>query len=488
MPKKDTSAIKNSSDTYPPVVTVLGHVDHGKTTLLDAIRKTDIAGGEHGGITQKIGASTIEVVHEKAKRRITFIDTPGHETFAKMRSRGANVADIGLLVVSVVNGVAPQTKESIQTLKTANIPYIVVLTKADVEGKNPEKVKQQLLKEGVALEGLGGDVPYIAVSAKTGFNIGELLDLMLLVFDMHKKSEDPSNKSMLGIVIESRQDPKAGPKATIVVKRGIISSRDKLVCEGILARVKALFDTFGKQVPRATVGEAVEVLGFEKIPPVGAVVMFEKDSVKTVEETSSPLLKKDLSFTVKPQDTISIILVADSYGSLEAIASALGEKIIVNLKKAGEITAADILHAKSTGSLIIGFNAGVKPEIARLAKVEKVLLKNYTIIYELLAELAEVLAGKALSLEEQILGRAKVLASFPYEKTKVLGVKILEGRIAKGDKVRLMHGENAIGDSIITSVRQGKNQISKAEQNQEAGIIISPSLDFEIGDMVLSVD
>lgn len=241
---------------FPPVVAVLGHVDHGKTTLLDAIRKTSIAEREKGGITQKIGASSVEIVHEGQKRKITFIDTPGHEAFSKMRGRGAQAADIGLLIVSLADSVKPQTRESISILKDTDTPFIVVLTKADLPDLIPEKSKKDLAKEGVMLEGYGGDVPVIEVSGKTGSNIKELLDLILLMFDLHKKpdydKEVSEKASLQAIVIEAKLDPRAGSKATIVVKNGKLQARDNLKTDGQVFKVRMLLDDQGKTVSVAS--------------------------------------------------------------------------------------------------------------------------------------------------------------------------------------------------------------------------------------------
>lgn len=482
------------STYFPPVVTVLGHVDHGKTTLLDAIRKTSIATREHGGITQKIGASSVEIMHEGQKRRITFIDTPGHEAFSKMRTRGTQAADIGILVVSVVDGVMPQTRESIELLKQTETPFIVALTKADAEAKQPEKVKQQLLKEGVLLEGLGGEVPYIEVSAKTGLHVKELLDLVLLLSEVNdmlvKRSAEKSSQSPLrAIVIESRLDQKAGPKATVVIKNGMLSQRDEIVSGTISGKVRALIDDKGKILKTATVGDAVEVLGFETAPAVGSDVVRKGHAVAAMVEKpiekQAPLTAAD--FFQKPEDgsKLSIILVTDTLGSLEAILAALPEKVVVISQKAGEISEADVLLAKSVGAFVIGFNTKLRSEVSQLAITEKVLMKNYTIIYELLDEITDVLEGKKLALEEKIYGVAKILASFPFEKTKVCGIQVIDGRVAKGDTVRIMRGDDTIGEASIVSVRQGKNQTSKVEKGQEAGIIISPLLDFTIGDMVI---
>lgn len=469
----------NENELFPPVVAVLGHVDHGKTTLLDTIRKTGVAAKEHGGITQKIGASSVEIDHEGKKRKITFIDTPGHEAFAQMRGRGAQAADIGLLIVSSVDGVMPQTRESISLLKASGVPYIVVLTKSDSDQKNPEKAKQQLVKEEVMIEGYGGDVPIIEVSSKSGANIKELLDLILLVNDLHPKEGDIRPSSPLkAIVIESKQDPKSGAKASIVIKNGKLSVRDEITTGKVIGRVRTLILDNGDQLKEAGIGEAVEILGFEKAPSVGDVVY--KGSESVVEE-SEQNKKSD-------EEAISVILVADTLGSLEAIIASLPKKINVISKKTGEITTADVFMAKSVGALALGFNIKIKPEVAKLASTEKVLVKNYTIIYEMLQEIEDVVEGKRVSLLEEVYGVAKILASFPFDKQIVMGVKVLEGRVAKGDKVRIERGEEIVGEGHINSVRTGKDQTSKVESPNEAGIIVGPALDFLPGDMVICHD
>ncbi|MDO8583102.1 MAG: GTP-binding protein [bacterium] len=513
---------KNSSksvnpQSFPPVVAVLGHVDHGKTSLLDAIRKTNIAGGEHGGITQGIGASSVEIVVEGVKKRITFIDTPGHEAFTHMRGRGTQAADIGLLVVSSVDGVMPQTEESIDILKKAGIPFIVVLTKSDVPDKNEEKVKGQLVKKEVLLEGYGGDVPVISVSSKTNTNIKELLELISLVFDM--KQKPVLDNKLKGIVIESQLDQKSGPRATVVIKSGVLTVRDEIECDGIRARVRTIINDKGQHLDKATIGEAVEVLGFEKVPSVGGMVTKKGELVvdgvlsKVIPLASAPLQSalsgRPPSFATPssapvpfhsgqeampmPEDflnatevpTLSIVLCADNEGSLEAIVRSLPPEINIALKKTGDITTTDILLAKSINAIVLGFNVRIKPEIVKFAAQEKVLARNYKIIYELIDEIKDVLEGKQLAMVEEIYGRAKILASFPFEKTKVLGIKVLEGRVARGDKARLIRKEEIVGESTINSVRSGKNVVSKIEEGQEGGIIISPSLDFTIGDVLV---
>ncbi len=475
-----------SSPFFPPVVAVLGHVDHGKTSLLDVIRETSIAQREHGGITQKIGASEVEIEHEGEKRKITFIDTPGHEAFAKMRSRGAQAADIGLLIVSASEGIKPQTKESINLLKNSKIPYIVVLTKIDLPTANQDKVKQQLLGEQVLLEGLGGDVPVIGVSSVTKQNINELLELILLVQELNPVVNMPqASNSLKAIVIESKLDPKTGPRATIVVKDGVLRSRDEVEVEGNIFKVRTLIDDKGKQTEKAEIGKAVEVLGFSSVPSVGSIVTTKGD-LKQIEKSVSTGLDTEKEYRPHTDEgKVTLIICADTYGSLEAILAALPEGSQIVAQKVGDISEADILMAKSTGALVIGFNIRLRPEVIKLARTEKVLMKNYNIIYELLDEIRDVIEGKQLSMQEQIYGQAQILAKFPYEKTIALGIKVIEGRVAKGDKARVMRGEETIGETQIISLRIGKDPTSKVEAGYEAGIVINPLLDFQVGDMLL---
>jgi len=505
---KKTSKNENFSHVawpFPPVVAVLGHVDHGKTSLLDAIRKTNVVAKEHGGITQGIGASSVEIVVEGVRKHITFIDTPGHEAFTQMRGRGTQAADMGLLIVSLVDGVMPQTKESIEILKKAQIPFIVVLTKSDVSGVQDEKVKGQLVKEKVMLEGYGGDIPYISVSSKTNTNIKELLELISLVFDM--KQKPVLDNKLKGIVIEARLDEKSGPRATIVIKSGVLEVRQEIECDEIKARVRTIINDKGMRLNKAIVGEAVEVLGFEKVPSVGGVVTKRGETItdRALSEIIPPasVIPSSMPSHIQfrsgqeampmPEDflnekevpTLSVVLCADNQGSLEAIVLSLPKEINIALQKTGDITTTDILLAKSINAIVLGFNTRIKPEIMKFAAQEKVLTKNYKIIYELISEVKDVLEGKQLALVEEIYGRAKILASFPFEKTKVLGIKVLEGRVARGDRVRLIRKEEVVGESTVNSVRSGKNAVSKIGEGQEGGVILSPFLDFTIGDMLI---
>lgn len=490
MGKKDTTH-NTAQKHFPPVVAVLGHVDHGKTTLLDAIRKSSIAEREKGGITQKIGASAIEINHEGEDRWITFIDTPGHEAFTKMRGRGVQAADLSLLVVSAGDGVKPQTRESINALKEAKATFIVVLTKSDLPTKNVEKVKQELLKENIQLEGYGGDVPVIEVSAKTGHNIKELLDLIILMFDMHKTPDYAekiaSTAPLAAVVIESKLDNRAGAKATAILKNGSMTVREEVQIDGEIFKIRTLLNTLGKPIQAATVGDAVEILGFTKVPQVGSIITDKAHAEASKPQEAQQALKKELVYQkTEEHKGISLVLIADSQGSIEAIINALPEGIKLVQQKTGEITEADIILAKATGSIVIGFNTKVKPDIITLAYAEKVLVRNYEIIYELLDELSDALEGKLQSQMEQIFGVAKIQAKFPFEKTFAYGIAVQDGRIARGDRLRIMRGEEVVGETTMNSLRVGKNPTSKVEKGNEAGLVLAGGLDIRVGDMIIS--
>lgn len=489
MAKQDTS--ENKPTDFPPVVAVLGHVDHGKTTLLDAIRKSSIADREKGGITQKIGASAIEIVHEGQERWITFIDTPGHEAFTKMRGRGVQAADLCLLVVAATDGVKPQTKESIKALQEDGTKFIVVLTKSDLPTANPDKAKTELMTEGIQLEGYGGETPIIEVSAKTNHNIKELLDLIVLMFDMHKSAdyakETSSTAPLSAVVIESKLDNRAGPKATAIIKNGSMSVREEVQIDGKIFKIRTLLDTLGKPIQSATVGDAVEILGFTIVPQVGSLVSDKANAQAATPEVADQVLKKELVYHREEKHKgLSVVLVADSQGSLEAIINAFPEGIKIVQQKTGEVSEADVLLAKSTGSLLLSFNTKVKPDLLNFAFTEKVLLRNYDIIYEMLDEVSDALEGKLQSQMEQVFGTAKVLAKFPFEKTFAFGISVIDGRIARGDRLRIMRGETVVGETTITSLRIGKNATSKVEKGHEAGLIPVEVLDIQVGDMIIS--
>lgn len=466
----------------PPIVAVLGHVDHGKTSLLDYIRKTEVAKGEHGGITQHIGAYQIP--------GITFIDTPGHEAFAKMRTRGASASDIALLVVAADDGVMPQTKESIRMITDAGVPMIVVINKIDMEAVNVDKVKKDLARAGVQVEGFGGTIPFVAVSAKTGAGVKDLLEIIKLVAD-EKKLENVPTAPLEAVVIETRIDKGKGLVATMIVKKGTLRFGTTLF-NGVqpIAKVRAMFDEAGSGVTEAPPSKPVEVLGFTKLPQVGTgitdVPQKEAELVQQTPLTQEQTLQQFLS-TMEQKKKLAIIIKADTFGSLEAILEALGKDVDIVTAGVGDIADQDILLAKSTGAFVIGFNVKLKNEIAKLAQIEGVVTRTYTIIYELLDELRDVIAGAMeVITQERELGKGTVIAEFPFDGKRIAGTKVISGRIAKGDQVKIMRKEEEIGKAKIKSVRKGKSEETKVEPGNDCGILFDRDVAFAIGDDIIA--
>ncbi len=477
----------------PPIVAVLGHVDHGKTTLLDFIRKTSVVSGEHGGITQHIGAYQIEI--PKEHKAITFIDTPGHEAFAKMRSRGAAVADIAILVVAADDSVKPQTKESIDQIRAAGIPIIVALNKIDLPTANANKVKQDLAKVGVQVEGFGGDVPIVPVSAKTGQGVPELLDMILLVSEMKGLAVDPS-APFEAVVIETKLDKGKGMVASVIVKQGSLTA-GMLLYEGsiLVGKIRAMFDEHGKRVDVASVSKPVEVLGFTSFPAVGEIL--RQTPQKEVIPSQAPLPSDEVSDALpdflKPLDEqekekLTVIIKADTAGSLEAITHTLGDRVTVVGSGVGDITEADVLLAKPSHAFVVGFNVKVRPAVEKLAQTEKVVYRTYTVIYKLFEELEEVISGmKEVIVQERELGVGQIIAEFPYEKTRIAGTKITSGRIARGDSVKIMRGETEVTRAKIKSLRHEKEDITRVDAGGECGILFDRAVDFGLNDAIIAV-
>jgi len=491
---------QTASLTRPPIVAVLGHVDHGKTTLLDTIRKTNVAAREHGGITQHIGAYQVEIADKgKETRKITFIDTPGHEAFAKMRSRGAQVADIALLVVAANDSVMPQTKESIEQIKKSGASMIVVLNKIDLPVAMPDKVKSDLAKAGVQVEGFGGDVPVVPVSATQGTGVKELLDLISLLAQMKELTSEPEAPLEV-VVIETRLDKGRGMVATVVVKKGTMKFGSTLYEEATqVGRVRAMFDENRKSVAAAGPSKPVEVLGFTKLPQVGAVLRDQpvarqvSPTAQTGVQPTTAYSSQNLPDWLKPvaeqeKEKLIVILKADTTGSLEAITASLDPRVKLIESGVGDISEADVLLARSIKAFIVGFNVDCPPQVTKLAQTEKVIFRTYTIIYELLDELAEVVSGmKEVLTQERELGSGVVIAEFPYEKTKIAGTKIALGRLARGDTVKIMRKDAEIGRAKIRSIRRGKEEVTKAEKGIECGILLDHTVAFELQDVIIAV-
>ncbi len=473
----------------PPIVAVLGHVDHGKTTLLDTIRKTTVALGEHGGITQHIGAYQINL----EPRTITFIDTPGHEAFAKMRSRGAVASDIAILVIAADDSVKPQTVESIHQIKKASVPMIVAVNKIDLPTAKVDKVKSDLAKHGVQVEGFGGDVPIVPISAKQGTGIKELLDLILLVSDMKGSTSEP-HAPFEGIVIETHVHKGKGMVATVIVKKGTLVAGSPLYERAAaVGKVRAMYDENGEVVKEALPSKPVEVLGFRQLPAVGSVLRGVARRDQAVPLRSAIAREASLlpDFLKLPEEEekreLKLVLKADTAGSLEAIVASLPEAATVIFSGIGDIAESDILTAKASGAIVVGFQVKIPSAVLKLAQAEKVICRTYMIIYELLSELEDAAEGLVeVLVVERELGRGQIIAEFPYEDSRIAGTKVASGRLARGDSIKIMRGEEEIAQVRIKSMRRGKEDVTKVEEGVECGIIFDKKVDFAIQDAIIA--
>ncbi len=473
----------------PPIVTILGHVDHGKTTLLDYIRKTKLTAKEHGGITQAIGAYEISTnLKGYPTDKITFIDTPGHEAFSQLRARGANVADIALLIVDAKDSVRPQTIESISHITAAKIPFIVVLNKIDLPEANPEKVKVDLTKNGVLVEGKGGNVPTINISAKTGKGVDELLETILLLSSELNLKYEPQT-SFQGFVLEAKKD-KRGVTAGVVLKDGGLKIGDTVFAGNIKGRVKAMINDVGGNIKEVAPSTPFELLGFESLPEVGTAVTSVEQVVQPKAPETSPQEGLTMEAFLKPEEgkKISLLIKADSQGSLEAINNSLikNENIEILHESVGEITKADIFLAKTGKAIVIGFNANPSKEIDDLAKQEKVVIKTYNIIYELIDELTEVssLLKEKEEQEKNVKAEAKILATFIIHDEKVFGIKVTKGKVNLGDSIEVYRDDKMAGKAKLISLKIRAKTVQEVKKDQEAGIIFSPQLDIKVGDVV----
>lgn len=456
----------------PPIVTVLGHVDHGKTTLLDAVRKIKVATKEAGGITQSIGAS---VVTTKEGKKITFIDTPGHVAFYSMRSRGAKVADIAILVVAADDGVKPQTKEALKHITEAEIPYIVAITKIDLPSADVNSVRGQLEKIGVLFEGRGGQVPQLAVSGKTGKGIEALLEMVVLVAEVNEIKADPQEE-LEAVVIETSKD-KRGPLVSVVVRDGTLSVAREIVADGVSGKVRGLFDDKGKRIKQAIPGYPGQILGFGELPPVGSRVTFLGEE-KKIQKKEGRALGKEVG-----EGQIPFIIKAQTKGSLEAILENLPEKAVVISSGVGEVNESDIFLAKPAEAYILAFETKVSSTVAKLAETEGVSIEKFDVIYKLFEKTEELIKES----EKEVFGKAEVLASFPYDDKKVAGCKVVSGRITKARSLILMRDEKELGEAKIVSMKKQKQAITEAKEGEEFGVVLEPQLDFKIGDMLVSV-
>ncbi len=481
----------------PPVVVVLGHVDHGKSSLLEAIRDFKITAKESGGITQHIGAYEVD----QNGHKITFIDTPGHEAFSAMRTRGASVADVALLVVDAAQSVQPQTKEAITAIKTAGIPMIVVLNKIDLPNANPRKIKDELSRAEVFVEDLGGTVPCVEVSAKEKTGIDELLEIILLVSELQDLTSDIKSPAE-ALVIESRMDSLKGPVATVIVQKGILRAKDIVATNTAMAKVKLLQDFQGKTVEQVMPSSPTIILGFEKVPGVGEVLK----SYPSVETATAAIKthgdKKEINYSgVAESDgtkkIANIILKGDAQGSLEAIDGMLktlpADQVILHVIKTevGDINESDAKLAETTKAMIIGFRVKINPGVLALMRNDtqkKVRIKTFEIIYELIQEVRNGME-KSLDAENvrKEVGKLKTILVFWAEKNRqIVGGKISEGELKKGLKLDVMRGAEKVGAGRIVNLQRDKKDIEVLKKGDEAGILFEGNVKIEPADILVA--
>jgi len=444
------------------------------TTLLDKIRTTNVAGKEAGGITQGIGAS---VVTTKEGKKITFIDTPGHALFTKMRSRGAKACDIAILVVDASDGVKPQTLEALQLIKEAKIPFIVAITKTDLPAADVEGVLSQLEKEEILFEGRGGNTPYLRISAKTGFGITELLEMITLVSEVSEIKGD-AKSPLLAVVIETSKE-KGGLTVSLVVRNGTLKVGDILYAEKSECKVRGLFDYQGKSVKEILPGDLGQILGFSILPDVGSIISTDKSLIKESTKVST---KKDQFKKIK-EDEIPVILKAKNVGALEALESSLPAKVVVVDSSVGDVLESDVLMARSTGARVFAYDSGISNSVLKLAEAEKVKTYKFKIIYELIDKLQEILLGG----KEEILGKAEIIAEFPFNDKKIAGCKVTNGKIVKTANLYLERNGKEMGRIKAVSLKKGKQEVMEVKPGEEFGILFEPQLDFAIGDVIVSV-
>jgi translation initiation factor IF-2 len=487
----------------PPVVTVMGHVDHGKTSLLDAIRESNVADREAGGITQHIGAYCVEV----NGRHITFIDTPGHEAFTRMRARGAKVTDIVVLVVAADDGVMPQTLEAIDHAKAAGVPIIVAINKIDKPDAQPERVKQQLADRGLLAEDWGGDTVMVPVSAKTRQNLDLLLEMILLVADMQELKANPSRPAV-GNVLEAKVDRGRGPVATVLVQNGALSVGDYFICGSVFGKVRALYDHAGRQVRTAGPSTPVEVLGLEALPEIGDTFQVVTDTAKAKQiviyreakareqamARTSRLSLDQLHDQIKSGEAkeLPLILKTDVSGSAEVLSDALQKlstdkvKIRILHASVGAITESDVLLASASNAVIIGFNVRPERSAAQLAEQEKVDIRLHTIIYELVDEIRRAMAGLLEPVYKEVYrGRAEVREVFNISKVgNVAGCVVQDGVLSRDSSVRVLRDNVVVHTGKIASLRRFKNDVSEVKSGSECGVCLENFGDFKPGDIL----
>jgi len=488
----------------PPVVTIMGHVDHGKTTLLDAIRESNIVNKESGGITQHIGAYRLD----RKGHSITFIDTPGHEAFTRLRARGAKTTDIVILVVAADDGVMPQTKEAINHAKAAGVPILVAINKIDMAGADPDKAKQQLSKEGLLVEDWGGDVVSVDVSAKEKTNLDDLLEMVGLVNEMLELKGNP-NVPAQGVVLEARLDAQKGPLATVIMQQGTLHPGDVFISGTHFGKTKALFDEHGKTLKEAGLSMPVEIMGFSEVPQAGDLfqVVSDLESAKRIASFRLSNLKKD---TPLQKDTpltldqlfksiegggtkeLRLIIKGDVHGSVDTLNDILPnlstDQVMIKIihSATGNITERDIVLASASHAIILGYNIKPQQNILDLAKKEQVEIRTYDVIYQLMDDIKKAMVGLLDPVIKEIyLGRAQIKRVFHIPRAgEVAGCLVSDGKITRNADVRLIRGEEVIYEGRISSLKHLKNNVTEVKKDYECGIGLDRFKGIQEGDII----
>jgi translation initiation factor IF-2 len=472
----------------PPVVTVMGHVDHGKTSLLDAIRTTKVAEREFGGITQHIGAYQVDTSHGK----VTFLDTPGHEAFTAMRARGAQATDMVVLVVAADDGVMPQTVEAINHAKAANVPILVAVNKIDKPGSDPDRVKRELSNHGLVPEDWGGQTIFIHTSAKRGDGIPQLLEMTALQAEILELRANPARAGR-GVIVEGRLDRGRGPVATALIQSGTLKEGDAVVVGSHSGRVRALFNDRGKKVQSAGPSDPVEILGLSGVPQAGdtmlvvaderkarqiATVRSERDRLKGKSATRITL--EDLHKQIEAGEVkeLRLVLKADVQGSVEALTESLERlstdevKLKVIHSSVGTVTESDVMLASASNAIVLGFNVKADPKAASQAQANGVDMRSYNVIYDAINDVRAALSGMlAPEIREMVLGRAQVRQLFPITKVgTIYGSSVTEGKMVRGARARIKRGETLLGEGVISSLKRFKDDVREVLQGLECGV------------------
>ncbi len=484
----------------PPVVTILGHVDHGKTSLLDAIRNTNVTAGEVGEITQHIGAYQVTVKDQE----ITFVDTPGHEAFTSMRARGAGITDIAVLVIAADDGIMPQTVEAINHVKAAAVPILVAINKIDKPNADIDRVKQQLTEHNLIIEEWGGDIIIIPISAKTGEGLQDLLEHIVLISEMSELKANPKTVAS-GVVLESKLDSTRGTLATLLIQKGTLHVSDViLVANSQWGKVKAMFDHEGKRIESAKPSTPVEIMGLSEVAQAGdhfQVVADERTARAMVEEfldtqkaqrVKSPTLD-DVSTQIRSGETkgLNLILKADVQGSIDPIKISLEQlesedvKVRIIHSGSGGITESDIMLASASGAVIIGFNLRPDPRVKRLADAEGVEIRHYDIIYKLLEDIERTLTGMLEPTYIDVIdGHAEVRATFKVRTGVIAGCYIIDGKAGRNCSARILRKDKVIYESQVSSLKHFKNDVSELAAGNECGIKVDGFSDYQVGDII----